>query len=110
VAHGRFEFTGGGAGLFGSHFVNMLLVLVTLGLYAPWAVASNQMWLAKHTHIDGKQLAFKGTGAGFFGVCLLSALLCLVTLGLYYPWALCRVERWKVRNLYFANDGDVEKT
>ena len=55
------QFTGGLLGLIGVNICSALLIALTLGLCAPWAVCFKERWIAKHTYIDGRQLMFDGT-------------------------------------------------
>lgn len=57
----RFEqvrFTGKGAEYFGIWIVNILLMIVTLGLYAPWAKVRNNQYFYGHTQIDGSSFQY----------------------------------------------------
>jgi uncharacterized membrane protein YjgN (DUF898 family) len=108
MASGKLEFRGTGLGLLGIGILNLVLCVITVGLYGPWAYVSVQRWYCKYTLIDGRPLTFKGTGAGFFGQYLLICLLTLLTLTIYTPWGICRLRRWQTANTYFADPGDNE--
>ncbi|MEQ1692541.1 MAG: DUF898 family protein [Gemmatimonas sp.] len=108
MASGKFEFHGSGLALLGIWLLNVILCVVTLGLYVPWAYVSFQSWFAKNTSIDSRRLTFKGSGARFFGQYLLIVFFTLITLGLYTPWGICRLRNWQTRNTYFADAGDNE--
>ncbi|MDI6891237.1 MAG: DUF898 family protein [Thermodesulfovibrionales bacterium] len=108
MAHGKFEFRGTGLGFIWLFIWTMGLIIFTVGIFAPWAVAAQMRWLTAHTSIDGKQLCFKGSGAGFFANWLLIFFLSIITLFIYLPWGIIRYIRWIVNNTYFADPGDVE--
>ena len=108
MAHGTFEFRGKGIGYFWTYLVNVILIVITIGIYSPWAYVSVQRWICRHTYVDGKQLTFRGSGAGFFGTYLLVAILTVITLGIYGPWGACRILRWQTNNQFFADTGDNE--
>ena len=108
MAHGKFEFNGIGGGFFWLSLWTSILSILTLGIFVPWAVATQMRWIAAHTKIDGKQLCFKGSGAGFFANWLLIIILTVITIGIYLPWGIVRYVRWIIENTYFADPGDVE--
>ncbi len=110
MAHGEFVFQGKGGSLLWMYIWTSLLIMITFGIYFPWAYCHWQRWRAKNTYIDGQQLVFKGTGGTLFGIWLLTWFLCLITLGIYGPWGFCRYLRWQASNTYFADPGDNEVT
>ena len=96
------KFTGGLLGLIGIGLLQWLLTLVTLGLGAPWAVCIKERWVAKHTVIDGRQLAFDGTGAQLFGNYIVWLLLTIITLGIYSFWLSIKMKQWVTKHTHFA--------
>ena len=54
------EFTGTGSEYFRIWIVNLLLILVTLSLYTPWARARKLRYFHGNTLVDGHPLAFHG--------------------------------------------------
>ena len=54
------EFTGSGSEYFRIWIVNLLLILVTLGLYFPWAKVRRLRYFYGNTLIDGEPLGFHG--------------------------------------------------
>ena len=97
--HGRirFSFTGTGGEVF-LLGLQGILVLLTVGIYAPWYLCALLRYFAEHsvgTAEDGTQyrLKFAGTGAEMLGPVLASGLLAAITLGIYTPWFLCRVQK-----------------
>jgi uncharacterized membrane protein YjgN (DUF898 family) len=61
-----FSYTGTGSELFGIQIVNFLLMLVTLGLYYPWAKAKTLQYLYRRTELAGSPFTFHGTGKEMF--------------------------------------------
>lgn len=59
-------FLGSGSKLFGIYIVNLLLTVITLGLYYPWAKASVLKYLYQETEIEGSRFMFHGTGKEMF--------------------------------------------
>lgn len=72
------RFTGSGSEYFRIWAVNLLLILVTLGLYLPFAKARRIRYFYANTHIDGQALSFHGDPWKMFRGFLLLALLMLV--------------------------------
>ena len=58
----RLFFHGRGSTLFGIHIVNVLLTLVTLGVYYFWAKTRVREYLASQTEFEGDRFAWHGTG------------------------------------------------
>jgi uncharacterized membrane protein YjgN (DUF898 family) len=57
----RPSFHGNGGTLFGIHLVNVLLTLVTLGIYYFWAKTRVRRYLSGQTQIEGDRFAYHGT-------------------------------------------------
>ena len=96
------QFTGGLLGLIGINILQGLLIMITLGIGAPWAICLKERWIAKHTYIDGRQLAFDGTGAQLFGSYIKWFLLTIITLGIYSFWLEIKMKQWLVKHTHFA--------
>jgi len=58
----RLFFHGSGASLFGIHIVNVLLTIVTLGVYYFWAKTRVRVYLMSQTELEGNRFAWHGTG------------------------------------------------
>lgn len=96
------KFDGGLLGLIGINLLQGLLIMITLGIGAPWAICMKERWIAKHTYIDGKQLAFDGTGAQLIGNYIKWFLLTLITFGIYSFWLEIKLKQWLVKHTHFA--------
>jgi uncharacterized membrane protein YjgN (DUF898 family) len=62
VASTRPIFHGSAGGLFGIQAVNVLLTLLTLGVYYFWGKARVRAYLLGESELDGDRLAYHGTG------------------------------------------------
>jgi len=62
----RFGFRGQGGSLFGIHIVNMLLALLTLGIYYFWGKIKALKYVYSQAEFDGDRFAFHGTGKELF--------------------------------------------
>lgn len=72
------EFTGTGGEYFRIWIVNLLLILVTLTLYTPWARARKLRYFHGNTLVDGHPLAFHGDPKKMFrGYLLVGAMVLL---------------------------------
>jgi hypothetical protein len=86
-------------------WVQMLLSVVTLGVYLPAACIKIYRYLVGHSEIHAEEklegrLGFRGqTGRGF-GLLWAQMLLTAITLGIYAPWALVKVGKWFLANTY----------
>ncbi|HEY4650836.1 MAG TPA: DUF898 family protein [Pontibacter sp.] len=59
-------FKGKGSELFSIQIVNIALMLVTLGLYYPWAKAKNLQYIYRKTELANSPFTFHGTGKEMF--------------------------------------------
>lgn len=59
-------FTGDGMSLFKISMVNLILTVVTLGLYYPWAKATSLNYLYSKSTLEMDSFAFSGTGKEMF--------------------------------------------
>lgn len=62
----RFGFRGEGLALFTLILKNMLLTLVTLGIYVPWAKTERRKYIWQNVEIAGHRLRYHGTGKELF--------------------------------------------
>jgi len=60
------HFFGEGFKLFGILIINVLLMIITLGLYYPWAKAALMRYYYKETEFAGSRFTFHGTGTEMF--------------------------------------------
>ena len=94
------EFNGGLLGLIGINILEKIIITITLGIAAPWAVCMKESWIAKHTKIDGRQVYFDGTGAQLFGNYIKWFLLTIITLGIYGFWLDIKMKKWVVKHTH----------
>lgn len=66
VSKPTLAFKGQGSELFSIQIVNIALMLVTLGLYYPWAKAKNLQYIYRKTELAGSPFTFHGTGKEMF--------------------------------------------
>lgn len=78
---------------------------LTLGIATPWILCAYGRWMAEHTFINGRQLAFNGTGAELFGKWIVWFLLTIVTLGIYGIWVPVRFRQWYIEHTYLTDTG-----
>jgi uncharacterized membrane protein YjgN (DUF898 family) len=78
--HLALRFTGSGSEYFRIWIVNLLLSVITVGLYYPYAVARRRAYFYGNTRVGDDPLAFHGRGAAMLKGYLIAALL----LGAYF--------------------------
>ena len=101
AASSRSYFDGKALQLFGLHLVNFFIVVLTLGICAPWAICRKYKWTQKHTVIEGRRLAFDGTAVGLFGIWIKIWVLTLITAGIYSFRAGIELQKWIIKHTYF---------
>ncbi|SJZ53164.1 DUF898 family protein [Anaerorhabdus furcosa] len=94
-------FDGSLLGLVGINIITVLLAVITIGIAYPWIICIKLRWVASHTVIEGKRLAFIGTGLDLFWTWLVWLLLTLVTFGIYAFWVVIKMKQWEVKNTVF---------
>lgn len=102
IVKGESKFDGGLLGMIGISILQGLLIFLTFGLAAPWAICMKERWIAKHTVIDGHRLVFDGTGGQLFGNYIKWFLLTLITLGIYGFWLSIKMKQWIVKHTHHA--------
>jgi uncharacterized membrane protein YjgN (DUF898 family) len=106
--HISFSATGGK--LFVLGLVQGLLCVVTLNIYAAWAVCKIKKFMYEHTHFtadDGTRydLTYDLTGGALFKFAIINGLLCLVTGFIYMPWAVCKWQKLNASNTFILSEG-----
>jgi len=80
----KLHFHGTGAALFGIQFVNILLTIVTLGLYYPWAKAATLRYMYQETDFLGTRFVFHGTGKEMFWGFIKAAAIIIALYSVYF--------------------------
>ena len=90
----------------GQLLVSYLFIVLTCGIYTPWAYVRIKKFDFSHSVIGGERLEFKGTGAGYWGENFVNGILVGVTCGIYTPWAIVNLYKWVYRNTYVVSSGN----
>lgn len=62
----HFLFQGSGKGYFLIWLINILLTMITLGLYLPWALVRSRRYFYANTELDGARFSYHATGRSVF--------------------------------------------
>jgi uncharacterized membrane protein YjgN (DUF898 family) len=62
----RFAFHGTGSAFFALMLKNMVVTMITLGIYGPWAKTAKRAFLWQNIEIKGSRLRYHGTGEELF--------------------------------------------
>lgn len=62
----RIMFRGTGKGYFLVLIVNLLLIMVTFGIFTPWAIVRSKRYLYSHTELSGSRFSYNATGGSIF--------------------------------------------
>lgn len=81
--------------------IQIILIIITLEIAAPWAVCYKEKWVKSNIIIDGKKLRFDGTGKGLFGNYIKWYLLTIITIGIYALWLNSNMRKWKIKHTHF---------
>jgi hypothetical protein len=87
-------------------WVQGLLSIITVGIYAPAASVQVYRYFINRTVVEKDEqpfgrLAFEGKVGKGFGLLWGQGLLSVITAGIYLPWAIARVGRWFLSNTSF---------
>lgn len=125
------SFEGSGFEYFKIWIVNILLTLITLGLYYPWAKVRNHRYFYANTSLEGKSFEYHATGKQLFigyliamGLFIayvviqqISPIGSFVVMGIFllaFPWIIWRSLKFNLRmtsfsNVRFSFEGDLGK-
>lgn len=110
----HFRFQGSGKGYFVVWLVNILLTLITLGIYLPWALIRARRYFYENTDLEGARFSYHATGSSIFvgWLCLLALYvifivnvvnnnvilqLCMMALFiLFFPWLITQGLRYQM--------------
>lgn len=116
----QFEFRGNAKEYFGIWIVNVLLSIVTLGIYSAWAKVRTKKYFYQNTHVAGRNFDYHATGkniligrlivvAGLVIYSIVSAIAppvgILMALGVFliFPFLIVRSARFNARNSSWSN-------
>ena len=124
------SFEGKGLEYFKIWIVNILLTIITLGLYYPWAKVRNNRYLYANSTLDGRNFEYHATGKQLFIGYVISTILVLLYFGLQsalpsaalvvllvlfvaFPWLIWRSLKFNMRvtsfsNVLFSFDGELK--
>ncbi len=111
----RFEFTGSGSEYFRIWVVNLLLTILTLGIYSAWAKVRRLQYFCRNTRVAGAIFDYHGSPAAIlkgrvlalvlvaaykisYDLSAVAAVLILLALAGVMPWLLARAFRFKMLN------------
>lgn len=113
-SHHRVAFTGDARTYFGIWIVNILLSIVTLGIYSAWAKVRSRRYFAQNTVIDGRRFDYHATGGQILigriivlvGLLILQIpvvnLVALLALLFLFPWLMNRALAFDARMTSFS--------
>lgn len=98
------EFNGGVLETFAAGLVASLMLTLSCGLAAPWAVTYMLKFIFQHSTIDGKKFDFDGNGAELFGQWIIWSLLTAVTCGIYSFWVTPKMLNWIMKHTHVVSE------
>lgn len=111
----RFEFTGSGGEYFRIWIVNLLLTILTLGIYSAWAKVRRLQYFYRHTRVAGGVFDYHGDPVAILkgrvlalllliafnlgtAVPGIAAVIAVVVIAVLLPWLLRNAFRFRLRN------------
>lgn len=116
----QFEFRGKAGEWFGIWIVNLLLSIITIGIYSAWAKVRRKKYFYNNTYVDGRNFDYHATGGQiligrlifiggygvFYGASLLHpglALLATLVFLCVLPWLIVKSMQFNARVSSFSN-------
>lgn len=116
----RFQFTGSGKEYFSIWIVNLLLSVLTLGIYSAWAKVRREQYFHRNTLLDDQPFDYTGNprsiligrilalaiisaGSTLQNINIGLALGVTLAFALLYPWAVVRSAKFRARNTRYRN-------
>lgn len=116
----RFRFTGSGGEYFSIWIVNLLLSIITLGIYSAWAKVRREQYFHRNTLLDEQPFEYTGdpvriligrivallvigVGSAVQEINLVMALGVTAIFFLLFPWVIVRSLRFRARNTRYRN-------
>ncbi len=100
----HFSFDGEFKEFLGLFLGQLLLTIVTFGIYGAWMRVKIQQYLFSHTKIGDLRFNFRGDGGELFGINILGAILTPLTLYLYIPFFMKNRFNFTVNNTTLADE------
>ncbi len=91
---GAGDFDGNSFQYFGYGLIQVLLLMISCGLAAPWTLTIIQKWEMRHSIILGDRMRYDGTALGILGQYIIVFLLSMITFGIYSPWGTVRINKY----------------
>jgi uncharacterized membrane protein YjgN (DUF898 family) len=88
------EFKGKGFELLIFLLIRVILVIVTLGIYALFFGSAYRRWIYSHTHFGELELEYKSDLGDFIIFTLINMILLGLTFGLALPWVIARQTKY----------------
>lgn len=91
---GSGQFDGNSFQYFGYGLLQVLLLLISCGLAAPWTITMIQKWEMRHSIILADRLKYEGSALGLLGQYIIVFILSVITFGIYSPWGTVRINKY----------------
>lgn len=116
--HHQFQFTGSGAEYFRIWIVNVLLSIVTLGIYSAWAKVRRQQYFLRNTTLNGFAFDYHGDPKAILkgriilialilayqvigSIHLVFGLVAFILMLVVLPWIVVRSVKFRLRNISY---------
>lgn len=104
----RFGYRGDRKELVTLFFKNILLTIVTIGLYSPWMAINLRNYILNRVKFGNLKFKYTGNGTEYFMLILKGYLLSLVTLFIYMFWFQRNLIAYYIDNLSITNEDGTE--
>ncbi len=100
-----FEFKADFMEYFKMFVTNLLLIVVTIGIYTAWGSIAIKKYTLQHLKIGRLTFDFEGEGMALFMIMLKGLFLTMITFGIYGFWFVKELNHYNTNNLVIFQDG-----
>jgi uncharacterized membrane protein YjgN (DUF898 family) len=101
----HFGYRGNLKELYGIFIKNILLTIVTMGIYASWMQVAVKSYMRKNIRFGNIEFKFIGEGSDLFVIKLKGIILMVLTLGIYSFWYYKELAQFEIDNTRMYQDG-----
>lgn len=97
----RFRFKGKIRSLYGMYLKDILLIILTLGIYFFWHQTNLMRFRRENSTLGGGAFQYSGTGGDLLKIWFKGQILTMLTLGIYAPWQMVAIHNYHIDNTRF---------
>lgn len=101
----NFGYTGDLQELVLKYYGNVLLTVLTAGIYGSWMQVSIREYMLKNTWYGDAQFSYRGKGGNLFWIKVQGFFFTIFTFGIYLPWYVKNLYKFYIDNVSLHHEG-----